>query len=561
MKLFFVVGAGVLLSTLSGLTLAAPYSGNSPPCTPTATAQTCKINLTDFMKSQFNWTVGGKTYTSDSTNLSAAANSANTSSFRFIRKAGMITYDYNNDVNLFPSGDITIKDGFMTHPRFPNVLLHSKTGTNKIGGGALEVFRWAGGLDNAMYVLSEPYDVGGWKSFDQREPAPNMQWINRGYFWADKEFDVVRNPNNPAQWLGTTTRSWSGNDHDDINANGGKDGLTMIGPRNSVVVRYYPAENGAWINAGGGQLPTTPMEVLQIVLRVHDENGVIYWYETFDYARQKLADGSYNSFGLIRFQSSHTYPPSNPLAYCSNGVPPAGHSNGKCGELNMLLVTQAHYNAFTNALDPAQEGTVKAWYDTALSLAYKAKNDPKLTKRATPEDVHLPHNRGGFVPPGSGNDAKGVYFGGSGTAPPGQMLYLESTTVEQDWYIYPNGKDPLFAPAASPTNYCREGYNYLASVPVSRSYNGLNGNEETSGAHWIIVCGTSTDAYFQGSNGANEASCAPNYVSRGWFGKPTNLSMTTCLPGGTCTDATAKPFINMCVSFNETAATYPAPNP
>ncbi|MFS2134372.1 hypothetical protein [Duganella sp. Dugasp56] len=555
MKHSYIKCIGTLVMACWSVAQAAPYSGNAPACTPTSTPQTCKIDLTDFMKSQFNWTIGGKTYTSDSTNLSAAANSASTSSFRFIRKEGNSIYDYDSNTLKFGTADVTVKQGFMNHPSLPNVLLHSKTGTNT--GGTLEVFRWAAGLDNAMYVQSEPYDNGGWKSFAQRESAPNMQWINRGYFWSDKLFDVVKNPANPAEWV-SATRTWSGSDHDDILPSGAKTGTTLIGSTNSVVVRYYPAENGAWVNAGLGQLPSTPLEILEVVLR-KEVGSAVTWWEKFDYARQKRADGSYNYFGMIRFQSSFDYY-SHPYAKCTNGVPPAGHANGECGDADLLIEITSHYNAFTNALDAQQGKTVKAWYDTALLPAYKPQNDPKLTLRSTPGDLTLPHNRGGFIPPGSGADAKGVSFGGSSTAPPGQMLYLENTTVEQDWYIYPNGQDPLYAPAASPTNYCREGYSYLASFTTTESYNGLNG-ASTKGLHWVIVCGTSTDAYFQGSNGAQEASCNPGYISRGWFGKPTNLSMTTCLPGGSCVDATAKPYINLCVSQKETAFTYPAPNP
>jgi hypothetical protein len=142
------------------------------------------------------------------------------------------------------------------------------------------------------------------------------------------------------------------------------------------------------------------------------------------------------------------------------------------------------------------------------------------------------------------------------------MLYLENMTVEQDWYIYPNGKDPLFAPAASPTNYCRDGYKYLASFPTARSYNGLTGTVENTGAlHWVVVCGTSTDAYFHGSNGNGDQSCGPGYVSRGWWGNPNHLTFSTCYPDGSCTDQGAKQFINMCVSAKETQLTFPAPNP
>lgn len=548
MKIRYPGFAAALLTLVAGAAVAAPYTANSPVCTPSATAQTCRIELLDFMKSQFNWTTGGKTFTSDSTNLAAAANSASTSSFRYIPRYGSIEYVKASNSRKIAASDIPVKTGYMNHPTLPNVLLFSKTGSASADGGPLEVFRWAGGNDNAMWVTAE--SGGGWRSYEQRDLVSGMNWINRGYFWADKTFDVTRNPNNPAEWV-STTRSWGGTDHDVINLSGLKVGITALDSTStSLTVRYYPADNGAWINNGGGNLPTTPMEILETVYKKY-ANGVVTSWEKFRYARQKLANGSYNYFGLIFFQSTYDYNASDRPAYCSGSVPPADYSNGECGENNLLIRYTTHYNALSNALDSIQGSTVKAWYDTALSYGVKNKNNPMLTKRAIAEDPEMTQNRGGFVPPGDGQDAFGNHISGSLTSGLGEMVYLSNTTFEQDWYIYPNGKDPLFAPRASDTNYCREGYKFLASFPAIRSYNGLNRTVESGALHWVIVCGSSTDAYFHGSDGGSDPGCPTGYIGRTWFTKPTNLSMTACTPSSGCLDLTAKSHINLCVKHTE----------
>lgn len=177
------------------------------------------------------------------------------------------------------------------------------------------------------------------------------------------------------------------------------------------------------------------------------------------------------------------------------------------------------------------------------------------------DDPALPHNRGGFVPPGNGSDARANTVIGATSGSGGDMLYLENRTFTQDWYIYPNGKDPLFAPSPSPTNYCRDGYRFLGAMPVTRSFNGLTQRDENPGSlHWVVLCGTGSDLLLQASN-AGEASCPASYVTRGWFAKPTHLGTTTCTTRGVCSDQTSKAFVNLCVSSRETQYRYPAPHP
>lgn len=549
------------------LAQAAPYGGSGVACTPSSTAATCKIDILEFMKSKYEFTTGGRTprtYVADSTNLSASANATANSAFQYIKAAGRYYYDIKTGKVLSFTDDVTVRQGFMNHPTLPNVLMHSKGGSNTLAGGTVEYFRWTGGADNSVYVISEPaYKFHpdrpeyGFRSYSQTEPAPNMNWRNRGYFWADKEFDVSRNPANPNEWL-APVRSWLGSHHDEVDWQKGKFRTRNVdGTINSVQVRYYPNENGAWINEGGGMLPSGPMEVLAVVLRRHHpKDGSIFWWERYDYARQKQANGAYQNFGMIRFSSSLNYAQFPNAPKCTNGLPPA--PGLKCGDFDFVVEGEGHYNAFTSGTEVGQ--TVQQWYQTALSEPNKARNDPKLTKRSTAEDLILPNNRGGFIPLGNGADAKGVGFVGGGAN--GDMLYLEASNVEQDWYVYPNGRDPLFAPALSPTNYCRDGYKYLASFPASKSYNGLTGSvEDTGNLHWVIVCGTSTDLYFHGSNGGGDPSCNNGYITRGWWANPYHLTVSTCYPNGSCSDQASKQYINMCVSSKETQFTYPAPNP
>lgn len=555
--------------------MAGPYTGTAAACSGSTAVTTCKVDLTEFMKSKFNYTYNGHTYTSDSTNLNAAANSASTSSFRYMKSGGQWIYHYYDSVTEHPTnppnppysansvtyatGDVNVKEGFMTHPRFPNVLMHSKTGTNTTEGGTLEMFHWATGNDNAMVVLSEPqWSTKGWYSYFMTEPAPNMQWIRRGYFWADKVFDVTYSGTG---WQ-SAVRTWGGSNYLNVNSSGATTTTEFGGATNSVLVRYLPAESGSgWINAGLGELPTTgTMEVLEVVVRGHNSDGSIYWWEKFDYARQKLADGSYNYFGLVRFQNSLDYRRAG-LQKCVAGVPPSGHSNATCGDYDLIIESTGNYNAFHDANSAGQGVTIKNWYDTALLPANKKQNDPKFTKRVNANDTSLPHNRGGFVPPGPGADAKNASFLGSSSGA-GDMIYLENTTVEQDWYLYPNGEDPITAPAVSPTNYCREGYQYLGSLMVTQSYNGLTGTTRNTAPalHWVIMCGKSTDAYLQASD-PGSASCNTGYVTRGYFANPNHASVWTCAPGGSCSDQSAKGYVNLCVSGNETPFTFPDPNP
>lgn len=558
--------AGVITSSAH----AAPYTGSAAPCTAPNTPSTCKVDITDFMKSQFTYTRNGETFTSDSTNLNAAANSARTSSFRYLKRLGVITYDYENNTVNYPTGDQYVKQGFMNHPRLPNVLLHSKTQYMNYKGGPLEIFRYAGGNDNALYVTAEAqWSFGGYHSVYIKEPAPNMHWIHRGYFWANKVQDVTLDPTRPGEWK-SASRTWFGLGLDQVDANSRKIGHAYDDKAwFTTFVRFIPNvyahERG--LNDGGGELPTIgTLELLEVVVQKKlTKDGDPVWWEKFVYARQKLANGAYNSFGLVRFVSTQDYSEVNPQtgqvyprAKC--GASGAPKSNLICAEDGFVLKHSNHYNAFYNANHSQQYYTVKEWYDNVLAGAAKFKNDPKFTKRTNPDDTTLPHNRGGFVPPGNGGDAKGNSVLGSTSSTGGEMMYLENTTFEQDWYIYPNGKDPLFAPGASPTNYCREGYRFLGSIPVGRSYNGLTGVEEnTGGLHFAIVCGSSVDGFLHPSN-AGEASCPTNYITRGWFARPSNFAVTTCTTAGVCSEQN-KAYVNFCVNGTETKWENPVTNP
>lgn len=564
------IGAGLaLVGVFASVAQAAPYTGSAPACSSMSTATTCKIDIADFMQSKFSYTYNGKTFTSDSTNLSAAANTAQTSSFRYLKQAGVITYNYaSNNVSYPTNGDQDIRGGFMNHPTLPNVLLHSKTQHSFDKGGPLEIFRWAGGVDNAIYVTAEAqWTTGGYNSYYSSDEAPNTYWKNRGYFWADKLLDVTRNVANPNEWIGKA-RIWTGQGYDVIGANGAKapvnsreyDGRAIF----RSFVRYFPSVSAAerGLNDGGGELPPSgTMEILEIVVqRIASKDAVVpTWYEKFVYARQRLADGSYNAFGLVRFASSQNYAVPG-LLKCVNGVPPAGKNNLKCGDDDLLLYASNHYNAFHNATDRQGE-TVKQWYDKILAGPTKFQNDPKLVRRsnANVDDASLPHNRGGFLYPGNGADAKGNIILGSSSASGGDMVYLQNTTFDQDWYIYPNAKDPLYAPAASPTNYCREGYRFLGSFVVPRSFNGLTQTDENPGHHhYAVACGTGSNLLLQASN-AGDAPCPASYVTRGWFAIPAGNEVTTCTAGGGCTNQQNKGYLNFCVSATETKFQYPAP--
>jgi hypothetical protein len=563
--MFVRVFLGVAFSLAVGTpAVAAPYTGNSAPCTSVSAPSTCKINLSDFMQSKFNYTYNGTTFTSDSTNLSAAANTARSSSFRYLKQQGVISYDYDANTVTFEKSDQLVREGFMNHPTLPNVLLHSKTQYSTTNGGPLEVFRWADGVDNAMYVTAEAqWKTGGFNSYDTPESAPTLYWKNRGYFWADRVMDVTRDGSNPSEWK-SAVRVWKGMGYDVIGANGAK--FARASDPNSLFrtfVRYLPSVSAAdrGLNDGGGELPLSgTLEVLEVVVqRVPSKDAAPTWWEKFVYARQRLANGTYNSFGLVRFVASQDYSTGSKLK-CVNGIPPASKANLKCGDDDLLLSASNHYNAFYNADDPRQGVTVKQWYDTVLAGPTKFQNDPKLVKRSDPADGNLPHNRGGFVPPGAGSDAKGTSFIGSVSSTGGDWLYLENTTFDQDWYIYQNSKDPLYAPATSPTNYCRDGYQLLGSMVVTKSYNGLTQQVDDTGAlQWALVCGTGSNLLIQASN-AGEASCPNGYVSRGWFNKPPSMTLNTC-NAGVCTDQTAKSYVNFCVSASETQFQYPAPNP
>lgn len=553
MKQFGILVVGLMTAATSAH--AAPYTGTSTLCTSVSTPTTCKINLVDFMRSKFTFSNGVGTYTSNSTNLSAAENTGLSSSLRYIKAAGAITYDYATDSFSTATEDITVKQGFMSHPTIPNVLLHSKAGENQKEGGTLEIFRFAGGNDNAVYVTAEPnWQFSGYHSYAVKDAAPNIHWRNRGAYWFDNAFSVTRSGTSNV-WV-SAVRTINLGEYDTIGANSGKFGNTAErapGYKSSMYVQYFPAESGSWINQGGGGLPT-PLEVVSLHQRLLDPNGQIVAWERFDYARHRRSDGTYNDFGMIRFQSSLDYTGTTPPLKCVNGLPPASKPRAICVDGGLILMQDTHYNAFYNGSDPRQRGTVKQWYDAALAYLGNFKNDPKFTVRSTAEDKTLPHNRGGFLPPGSGQDAKGVSFNSS------QMLYLENTTIDHDWYVYPNGKDPLFAPSASPTNYCREGYRFLGSLPVTQSYNGLTGTVENTGSlHWVVLCGTGPDALLQASN-AGEPSCPASHVTRGWFAKSSSLSTTTCSPTtGACADQTGKAYVNFCVSANQTPQVFPAP--
>jgi hypothetical protein len=467
------------------------------------------------MQSKFSYTYNGKNFTSDSTNLSAAANFALSSSFRYLKQHGVISYDYASNSVSYASSDQLTKQGFMAHPTLPNVLLHSKTQYSTTNGGPLEVFRWAEGVDNAMYVVAEAqWATGGFNSYDTPESAPNLYWKNRGYFWADKVMDVTRDPSNPNEWK-SAPRVWQGMGYDVIDANGAKTARAIdSGALFKTFVRYLPSVSATerGLNDGDGELPLSgTLEVLEVVVqRIPSVNAAPVWWEKFVYARQRLATGDYNSFGLVRFASSQDYR-SGSVLKCVNGVPPASKSNLKCGDDDLLLSASNHYNAFYNATDARQGVTIKQWYDAVLAGPTKFQNDPKLVKRSDPADATLPHNRGGFVPPGAGSDAKGNGFVGSTGGSGGDWLYLENTTFDQDWYIYQNSKDPLYAPATSPTNYCREGYQLLGSMVVTKSFNGLTQQVEDTGAlQWALVCGTGSKLLIQASN-AGEASCPSSY--------------------------------------------------
>ncbi|GGC87166.1 hypothetical protein [Undibacterium terreum] len=554
------------LLTCGGYAHATQYTGNSPAC-PTATGSVCSVDILDFMKSNFSYSAGGNSYTFDGSSKDSAANQSANSAFVSVPK--LMYYDpvQNKQVDMGPWG---VNAGFVNHPTQPNIKMFSKGAAPAEG---LELFRWGTNPDNSVYVQSEPSGDSAYlfKSFGTTVSAPTVNWNHRGYFWFDKKFDV--SSAGGGIWLGPRYNlpALYYDKLDSKSVKTGTENWHLNGANLYTYVNYYPASSATWINEYGGLLPT-PLEVVELVLGGLDSSGQPEWWEKYYYARSKLPDGSYNNFGLIKWQNA--YPTfgnaaGSPPLKCVNGVPPAQYSNAVCGDFNLIIQYNEPYNIFRRP-SAAGYSSVSAYLNSAWAANGAWKNDIKMTKRsvATPTIAPnapnaanaMPHIRGGFIPPGNGNDAHGDIITGSPNQS-GDWVYLENSLSDQDWYIYPAGKDPLYAPSASPVNYCRDGYQYLGSMVVSKSYNGLTGQVEDNGSpHWVILCGTSQDAYLNASSNG-EQSCTAGYTNRTWFSNPTHAGLWACTPGNGCADASAKNNVNFCVNNNQCAGGQCNPTP
>ena len=377
-----------------------------------------------------------------------------------------------------------------------------------------------------------------------------------------KKYDVA--PDGSGKW---TASAWTSpvNGHQLYDSSGvlSGDRLESYDPTSGsklaqVTATFWPSSSDSTIiNHYGGQLPT-PLEVVELKYSARDSSNQERWFERYYYARKNIS-GTYNYFGLIKWD--HAVLDSN---VCVNGTPTSGHSNATCYGSLYIDKEDSYANFYSDS--------VPTWYTTVLNN--KPVNDPKFTKRTATDSYgnieehnHKPRNRGGFLPQGAGNDSTNTGFTTS------DMIFLETTGLDQDWYVYRSGQDPLY-PSGSPTNYCRDGYNFVGSFVTNRSYNLLQYGNGTIGdwassasgsigtyypsssgnsAHWLVLCGTAgSDApkvYVNASN-ANEASCASGYSTRLWFGA--NYSgVTACPPGQSCFDGSSKGYINFCVKSSE----------
>ncbi|HEU4409430.1 MAG TPA: hypothetical protein VFS43_29500 [Polyangiaceae bacterium] len=515
------------------------------------------------MKSQYSYTYNGVTYTYDGTNINSSWNSAPSSSFLSVSGLQEFNPATNTKTLISPWN---VWPGFVTHPALPNVLMFSK---GSAPGQGLEFFRWSANPDNSMYVLSEP-PSGNYlfKSFGSTLSAPTANWRHRGYNWFDLKFDVTKNAS--GVWLGP--RNATGPAYYDMHNAPNSEKIATEqwhadGAQQFRYVNYYPALSEAWINQFGGHLPT-PLEVLELVHGTTGASGQVTSWEKYYYARQKLANGSYNYFGLIRWTNAL---PTWGYGKCTNGVPPAQYSNASCGDFDLIVQFDQPYNAFKLASGSGYP-TAQAYLNSAYAATRSWKNDMKITRRTAVEPVitnstsaandanYMPHLRGGFIPQGNGNDVHGTAFAGSATGG-GDWVYLENSLVDQDWYVYPAGKDPLYSPQSSPVNYCRDGYQYRGSLAVSKSYSGLSGQVEDAGSpHWIVLCATSDEMYVNASN-AGEPSCATGYTNRSWWENFSHAGVWACQPGQACADLSSKNYVNICVKNTHCAGGASACNP
>lgn len=603
------------LSILSiGNVQAGQYTGNSPACTRAMSnsTTTCSIDLLDFMKNKSDHVFNGVRFTMDSTNLNAPANSQASSSFKTWTRRYLYKLDKDSADDWNPNDAANLgRSIYMQHPSSPNLLLYSSSYTNN-PAAAIAYSRWGGNEDNSLYVLSEAGQYRGpehqlYKSFGQAYDPTLKNWRNRGYIWFDKKFDISL-----VNGKGILAPRPKADSYYDVFADGlpgsplPEGGMIKQNSDDSkgsefIEASYDANSSDTLINKPSpimtSMIPNVPLEVLTITHGTR-KDGKVTWFEKYFYARQQLADGSYNSFGLIRFIDTF---PTNSLDgklgfdffnfKCTGGVLPTiptsdeakkilpnNLQSARCDESGLILKEDTAYNGFKLANSyvveenfPTSYPTVKSWMDAALSPQNKWKNDVKITTRVVqgtldPDSKSLPHNRGGFVPFGVGTDSKNTTFSGKAigqVSQPNDWLFLENSTVDQDWYIYPNGKDPLFATGPSPTNFCRDGYRILGSMAVTESYNGLTGEfHKPSGLHWVLLCGTNDNAYLQTSN-PGEKSCNDGYSIRTFFQNFNHYGVYTCTPGQGCVDASAKNYVNFCVKTNECAAgmCMSSPNP
>lgn len=564
----------ILVATIAAAAHAnsSPYTGSASPCTSASSATICSVDMLDFMKSKYSYTVNGFTYTSNSDNIT---DSSSNSLGKTVQQRS-----YNVATASWSYTGSNLKTGFMKNPKVSNSLLFSPNGDPSTG-----YFVWDAGMDNSIYVVAEPPsdDTYMFKSFTTTNtPTVQSSWQNRGYFWSDKKMDMT--PAGSGKWTGPS-RITPVNGYYKFSTSGALtgvrlDGYDATGPTGAVSalteVTYWSNLSDPNVinqfNTTNVKLPST-LEVVELKFSIRDVNGNTRFWEKYYYGRQNLGGGSFNSFGLIKFQHA-----TRNAAVCSGGAPTPSHSSAVCDSTDpqgtLYIDSDTPISSFWTDPNGAANYVANWW---AVSTSAKWKNDLKFTKRTTADAYQnieetgaRPKNRGGFKPQGAGNDSSGA------TILTSDWVFMENNGVDEDWYLYPNGTDPLYAPSASPTNYCRDGYVFVGAIVVPTSYNvlkyggGIEGDWATtksgdigtyvpsktgSSNHWLVMCstlntsGTGQTAYINATN-SGEASCAANYTTRLWF-NANHTGVTACPTGSSCFDGSAKNYVNFCVKTAE----------
>ncbi|MYN24951.1 hypothetical protein [Duganella levis] len=547
MKPMEIMFFGAILLGTTVTASATPYTGTASPCTSTTPSnQVCSVDMLDFMKSKYAY----------NGHLSNSDNMYDTTSNSLLNNANNRAYDLTTKTWTTYNGDL--KAGFMKHPTVSNSLMFSPNASPSAG-----YFLWDGGMDNSIYVVAEPTSTVGllFKSFSTTNiAAAKSNWQNRGYYWSDKKMDMT--PVGGGKWT-YPDRITPVSSHYDFNTSNVQNGVRLDGYDPSTYaaavtsVTYYSNMSDPNIPNGGSELPST-MEIVELKYSVKDASGQVRFSESYYYGRQNL-----NAFGLIRWRHS-TYNPT----VCSNGLPTGAYPNVICDtsfpSSALYIDAEGPYAKFVTV-------NLATWWGT--TMATKWKNDVKFTRRGTAdaygnvaETGARPRNRGGILPQGAGNDSTLAAFTSA------DWIYMESSGVDEDWYLYPSGMDPIYPTA--PSNYCRDGYEFVGAIVTTRSYNLLNWGGGTEGdwavnpatgsvgtvypaagpsPHWVAMCGTKNTsgptAYINASD-AGEDSCAAGYAPRFWFNS-NHTGVTACPAGQSCFNGAAKNYINFCVKASE----------